>query len=209
MKLLLHNTLYFLILDLNLTMTKLYVSTVLHKDNDTNSYVDDLFPKLDISKKLSAKEASNHATATEASLGYSSRLYDYMSATESQNSAIAAAAKEALAKPEGLFSNLCLHLSSFSSPFNHGNIAPAGVPMDETPRTGITQHANELHDNLHYPIDEVMTFGGPSHQRPDLLAPVTASPTLTERTVNFKTTNNNDGSNTPLRLFHLSENNSG
>ena len=54
-----------------------------------------------------------------------------------------------------------------------------------------------MHDELHRPIDEGMTFGGSSPNRPDPLVPVTASPAFTERTVNFKTENDT----TPVRPF--------
>jgi hypothetical protein len=76
------------------------------------------------------------------------------------------------------------------SPFTQDTIAPAKVSMDVTPRTGILGHANDMHDNLFYLIDESMTFGDTpkASERPDPLAPVNTSPVMKGRTVNFKTT---------------------
>jgi hypothetical protein len=79
-----------------------------------------------------------------------------MSASEPHNEANVAAAKEA---KQGLFSQFRSHLSNLKSPFNQGNTpAPAEVSLVETPRTGMTRHANNMYGNLYHHIDEAMAF---------------------------------------------------
>jgi hypothetical protein len=67
------------------------------------------------------------------------------------------------------------------SPFTQDTIAPAKVSMDVTPRTGIAGHANDMHDNMFYPIDEAMKFGDTpkASKHPDPLASVNTSPVRT------------------------------
>jgi hypothetical protein len=72
-----------------------------------------------------------------------------------------AVAKETPAKPErNLLTKLHSHFASIGSPFTSQDfLALAKVSMEETPRTGINQHANDMHSDLFHPIDEAMTFG--------------------------------------------------
>jgi hypothetical protein len=163
-------------------MTKPRVSTVLHNEDDDSTSLEAMFAKLDL--YTSAEEASKIADAKEASLQTSSSFDEYMSAAEARDAAnVAAAHKE----KQGLFSQFRLHTSNLKSPFNQRNTpAPAEVSLVETPQTEMTQHANNLYDNLYHPIDEVMAFNGLPNPNHDPLMPITASPAATHRNVNFK-----------------------
>jgi hypothetical protein len=141
-------------------MTKPHVSTVLSNEDDDNpSIIDGLFAKLDL-MSTSAAEASKIADAKQASLRSSSGLDEHISVAEARDTAYVAEAREAQAQ-QGLFSHLRSHMSTLKSPFNQNNTpAPVEVSLDETPRTGMTRHANNLYDDLYHnhPIDEGMEF---------------------------------------------------
>jgi hypothetical protein len=157
-------------------MTKPHVSTVLsNEDDDDPSIIDGLFTKLDL-YNTSAAEASKIADAKQASLRSSSGLDEHISAAEARDTANVAEtrkAREAQAQ-QGLFSQLRSHMSTLKLPFNRNNTpAPVEVSLDETPRTGMTRHANNLYDDLYHnhplfnhPIDEGIEFNGlqsPNH----------------------------------------------
>jgi hypothetical protein len=97
-----------------------------------------------------------------------------MEAAEYRAEADEAVAKGAPVKPEGnLLSKLHSHFASIASPFTpQDSPALAKVSMDVTPRTGMYQHANDMHSDLFHPIDEAMTFGETpkTSARPDPLA---------------------------------------
>jgi hypothetical protein len=90
-----------------LTMTKLYVSTVLSdEDDDDPSFIDGLLAKLDL-KTTSAAKASKIADAKQVSLRYSSGLDEHISVAEARDTADVAEAREAQAQAQqGLFSQL-------------------------------------------------------------------------------------------------------
>jgi hypothetical protein len=78
-----------------------------------------------------------------------------------------------------------------ASPFTpQDSPALAKVSMDVTPRTGMDQHANNMHSDLFHPIDEGMTFGETpkTSECPDPLASFNTSPLLKGHTVNFEST---------------------
>jgi hypothetical protein len=184
-----------------LTMTKPRVSTVLQDKDDDASSLDDIFAKLDL-YNTSADEASEIADAKEASLRTSSGFDEYISAAEARDAANVAEAHEA---KQGLFSQFRSHISNLKSPFNQKDTpALVEVSLDGTPRTKITRHANNLYDNLYQPIDEGMDFNGSSSPNHDSLMPITESPAVTSRNVNFKI-NGNDDLNTPIRNFNFGE----
>jgi hypothetical protein len=192
-----------------LTMNKPYVSTVLSNEDDNNpSIMDGLFAKLDL-YNTSAAEASKIADAKQASLWSSCGIDEHISAAETRDTANVAEtrkAREAQAQ-QGLFSQLRLHMSTLKSPFNRNDTpAPVEVSLDETPRTGMTQHANNLFDGLYHnhPIDGGMEFNGMQTPNHNPLMPIPKSPAATNRTVNFKI-NNHDDSNTPTRNFNFGE----
>jgi hypothetical protein len=98
-------------------MTKPYVSTVLsNKDDDNPSFIDCLLAQLDL-KPTSAAKASKIADAKQASLRYSSGLNEHILVAEARDTAAVAEAREAQAQ-QGLFSQLCSHMSTLKSPFN-------------------------------------------------------------------------------------------
>jgi hypothetical protein len=190
-------------------MTKPYVSTVLsNEDDDDPSIVDGLFAKLDM-YNTSAAEASKIADAKQAPLPSSSGIDEHISAAEARDTANVAEtceAREAQAQ-QGVFSQLRLHMSTLKSPFNRNDTpTPVEVLLDETPRTGMTRHANNLFDDLYHnhPINGGMEFNGLQSPNHDPLMPIPESPTATTRTVNFKI-NNHDDSNTPTRKFNFGE----
>jgi hypothetical protein len=78
--------------------------------------------------------------------------------------------------------------------------------LDGTPLTELTQHANNLYDNLYHnhPIDEGMEFNGLHSPNHDPLMPILESPAVTNRNVNFKI-NDDDDLNTPFRKFNFGE----
>jgi hypothetical protein len=61
-----------------------------------------------------------------------------------------------------------------------------------------------LYDNLYHPIDEVMAFNGSPNPNHDTLIPITESPAVTNRNVNFKI-NGDDDSNTRICNFNFGE----
>jgi hypothetical protein len=151
---------------------------------------------------------------------------------EARDTADVAEACEARAQ-QGLFSQLRSHMSTLKSPFNQNDIpAPVDVSLDETPRTGMTRHANNMYDNLYYnhplfnqnntpaqvevSLDEMPRTGitrheknlydDPYHNHPidDPLKPIPEAPAATDRTVNFKIDNHVD-LNTPTRRFKFGE----
>jgi hypothetical protein len=72
----------------------------------------------------------------------------------------------------GLFSNLRSNISALASPYLSGK-SPLGHPDDKvaditrdtvTPRSGLTQHANDFHDSLIRPLEETMAFSPQSAQ---------------------------------------------
>jgi hypothetical protein len=132
-------------------MTKSYVSTVLSDEDDENpSFIDGLLAQLDPKSTLAAAKASKIADAKQASLRDSSSLDEHLSVAEARDTADVAEAREAQAQ-QGLFSQLRLHMSTLKSPFNRNDTpAPVDVSLDETPRTGMTRHANNLYDDLYY-----------------------------------------------------------
>jgi hypothetical protein len=96
-------------------------------------------------------------------------------------------------------------MSNLQSPFNQKDTpAPVEVSLDGTPRTEMTRHANNFYDNLYQPIDEGMDFNGLHSPNHDSLMPITESPAVTNRNVNFKI-NGNDDSNTPICTFNFGE----
>jgi hypothetical protein len=110
-----------------------------------------------------------------------------------------------LTKQNKVCSQFHSHLSNLKSPFNQGNTpAPAEVSLVETPRIEMIRHANNMYDNLYHPIDEAMAFNGSPNPNHDPLMPITPSPALTHRNVNFKI-NDDDESNTPIRNFNFGE----
>jgi hypothetical protein len=131
-------------------MIKPHVSTVLSdEDDDDPSFIEGLFAKLDL-KPTSAAKASKIADAKQASLRYSSGLDEHISVAEARDTADVAEDREAQAQ-QGLFSQLRSHMSTLKSPFNRNDTpAPVDVSLDETPRTGMTQHANNLYDDLYH-----------------------------------------------------------
>jgi hypothetical protein len=127
-----------------------------------------------------------------------------MSAAVARDAANVAEAHEA---KQGLFSQFRLHMSNLKPPFNQKDTpAPVEVSLDGTPRTEMTRHANNLYDNLYHnhPIDKGMEFYGLQSPNHDPLMPITESPAVTNRNVNFKI-NGNDDSNTPIRNFNFGE----
>jgi hypothetical protein len=149
-----------------------------------------------------ADEASEIADAIEASLRTSSGFDEYISAAEAWDAANVAEAHEA---KQGLFSQFRSHISNLKSPFNQKDTpAPVEVSLDETPWTEMTRHANNLYDNLYQPIDKVMDFNGSPSPNHDPLMPITESPAVTNRNVNFKI-NGDDDSNTPICNFNFGE----
>jgi hypothetical protein len=68
---------------------------------------------------------------------------------EARDTAEACEDREAQAQ-HGLFYQLRSHMSTLKSPFNPNDTpSPADVTLDETPRTGLTRHANNVYDNLY------------------------------------------------------------
>jgi hypothetical protein len=114
-------------------MTKPYVSTVLSaEDDDDPSFIDGLLAQLDL-KSNSAAKASKIADAKQASLRDSSGLDEHLSVAEARDTADVAEAREAQAQ-QGLFSQLCSHMSILKSPFNRNDTpTPVDVSLDETP----------------------------------------------------------------------------
>jgi hypothetical protein len=185
----------------SLTMTKPRVSTVLQDKDDDASSLEGMFAKLDM-YNTSADEASEIADAKEASVRTSSGFDEYMSAAEARDEANVAEAHEAI---QGLFSQFRSHISNLKSPFNQKDTpAPVEVSLVETPRTEMTRHANNLYDNLYHPIDEVMAFNGSPNPNHDSLMPITASPAVIHRNVNFKINDDDDDDlNTPICTFNF------
>jgi hypothetical protein len=76
-----------------------------------------------------------------------------------------------------------------ASPFTpQDSPALANVSMNVTPRTGMNQHANDIHRDLFHPIDEAMTFGETpeTSERSDPSASFNTSPLLKGHNVNFE-----------------------
>jgi hypothetical protein len=134
-------------------MTKPYVSTVLPEEEDDPSFIDGLLTKWDLKTTLSAAKATKIADAKQTSLWYSYCLDEQLPVAEVWDTTDVAKAREdrdAQAQ-HGLFSQLRLHMSTLKSPFNQNDTpAPADVSLDETPRTGLTRHANNLYDDLYF-----------------------------------------------------------
>jgi hypothetical protein len=134
-------------------MTKSHVSTVLQDEEDDPSFIDTLLTTFDLKTTLSAAKATKIADAKQGSLQYSPGLDEHLSVAEARDTADVAKAREdreAQAQHD-LFSQLRSHMSTLKSPFNPNvTPAPVDVSLDETPRTGLTRHANNLYDDLYY-----------------------------------------------------------
>jgi hypothetical protein len=134
-----------------------------------------------------------------------------------------------------LFSQLRSHMSTLKSPFNPNDTpSPADVTLDETPRTGLTRHANNVYDDLYinklvesldgtfrtgiprhtnssyddlyhnHPIDEGMEFDSVQSPNHDPLMPIPESTAAPTRSVKFEI-NDHDDSDTPSNKFNFGE----
>jgi hypothetical protein len=134
-------------------MTKPHVSTVLPDAEDDPSFIDTLLTTFDLKTTLSAAKATKIADAKQGSLRSSSGLDEHLSVAEARDTADVAKAREdrEAQAQHGLFSQLRSHMSTLKSPFNPNDTpSPVDVTLDETPRTGLTRHANNLYDDLYY-----------------------------------------------------------
>jgi hypothetical protein len=134
-------------------MTKPHVSKVPPDAEDDPSFIDTLLTTLDLKTNLSAAKATKIADAKQGSLQYSSGLDEHLSVAEARDTADVAKAREdcEAQAQHGLFSQLCSHMSTLKSPFNPNDTpSPVDITLEETPRTGLTQHANHMYDDLYY-----------------------------------------------------------
>jgi hypothetical protein len=201
--------------------------TVPPDEEDDPPFIDGLLITWDLKTTLSAAKATKIADAKQTSLRSSSGLDEYLLVAKARDIADVAKAREDRDPqvPNGLFSHLHLHMSTLKCPFNPNYTpSPVDVTLDETPRTGLTRHANNVYDdsyinnlvesldgtsrtgnprhtNILYDdpyhnhlIDEGMEFGSVQSPNHDPLMPI-PEPT-DERTVQFDI-NNHDDSNTP------------
>jgi hypothetical protein len=143
-------------------MNKLYVSTVLPDKEDDPSFIDTFVSKWDLKTTLSAAKATKIADAKQTSLRSSSSLDEHLLVAEARDKADIAKAREDrdAQVQHGLLSQLCSHMSTLKSPFNpHDTPSPVDITLEleETPRTGLTRHTNNVYDDLYInKLDEML-----------------------------------------------------